>query len=87
MRQRRLATMTRLSSAWMWLAASEFFRSGKYDLDIKYPDDASRYITSNLLTDLYKSFIQKYPVVSFEDTFDQDNWKAWRKFTDSAGIQ
>ncbi|CAH6786844.1 unknown_gene_10397 [Phodopus roborovskii] len=71
----------------MDVAASEFFRSGKYDLDFKSPDDASRYITPDQLADLYKSFIQDYPVVSIEDPFDQDDWEAWQKFTASAGIQ
>ncbi|CAD7681798.1 unnamed protein product [Nyctereutes procyonoides] len=68
-------------------AASEFFRSGKYDLDFKSPDDPSRYITPDQLADLYKSFIRDYPVVSIEDPFNQDDWEAWQKFTASAGIQ
>jgi enolase len=71
----------------MDVAASEFFRSGKYDLDFKSPDDASRYITPDQLADLYKSFIKDYPVVSIEDPFDQDDWEAWQKFTATAGIQ
>lgn len=45
----------------MDVAASEFFRSGKYDLDFKSPDDPSRYITPDQLADLYKSFIKDYP--------------------------
>merc|ERR1712096_272111 len=71
----------------MDVAASEFFRSGKYDLDFKSPDDPSRYISPDQLADLYKSFIKDYPVVSIEDPFDQDDWGAWQKFTASAGIQ
>ncbi|ERE81920.1 alpha-enolase [Cricetulus griseus] len=71
----------------MDVAASEFFRSGKYDLDFKSPDDPSRHITPDQLADLYKSFIQEYPVVSIEDPFDQDDWEAWKNFTASAGIQ
>ncbi|XP_059869617.1 alpha-enolase isoform X2 [Globicephala melas] len=71
----------------MDVAASEFFRSGKYDLDFKSPDDPSRYITPDELANLYKSFIRDYPVVSIEDPFDQDDWEAWQKFTASAGIQ
>lgn len=71
----------------MDVAASEFFRSGKYDLDFKSPDDPSRYITHDELANLYKSFIRDYPVVSIEDPFDQDDWEAWQKFTASAGIQ
>lgn len=45
----------------MDVAASEFFRSGKYDLDFKSPDDPSRYITPDELANLYKSFIKDYP--------------------------
>lgn len=45
----------------MDVAASEFYRDGKYDLDFKSPDDPSRYISPDQLADLYKSFIKSYP--------------------------
>lgn len=45
----------------MDVAASEFFRSGKYDLDFKSPDDPSRHISGEKLGDLYRSFIKGYP--------------------------
>uniref|UniRef100_A0AAQ5X8S8 phosphopyruvate hydratase n=1 Tax=Amphiprion ocellaris TaxID=80972 RepID=A0AAQ5X8S8_AMPOC len=38
----------------MDVAASEFFRSGKYDLDFKSPDDPSRHISGEQLGDLCK---------------------------------
>ncbi|XP_064878114.1 beta-enolase-like isoform X1 [Oncorhynchus nerka] len=53
----------------MDVAASEFYKAGKYDLDFKSPDDPSRYITGDQLGDLYKSFIKGYPVQSIEDPF------------------
>uniref|UniRef100_A0A8C4I2T2 phosphopyruvate hydratase n=1 Tax=Dicentrarchus labrax TaxID=13489 RepID=A0A8C4I2T2_DICLA len=71
----------------MDVAASEFYREGKYDLDFKSPDDPSRYITPDELADLYKSFVKDYPVVSIEDPFDQDDWEAWSNFTGSTDIQ
>uniref|UniRef100_A0A8C9TJG7 phosphopyruvate hydratase n=1 Tax=Scleropages formosus TaxID=113540 RepID=A0A8C9TJG7_SCLFO len=71
----------------MDVAASEFYRDGKYDLDFKSPDDPSRYITPDQLSDLYKSFVKDYPVVSIEDPFDQDDWAAWTNFTGSTTIQ
>ncbi|KAJ8342201.1 hypothetical protein SKAU_G00321290 [Synaphobranchus kaupii] len=71
----------------MDVAASEFYRNGKYDLDFKSPDDPSRYITGEQLGDLYKSFIKNYPVLSIEDPFDQDDWEHWTQFTASVGIQ
>uniref|UniRef100_A0A8C9ZQC7 phosphopyruvate hydratase n=1 Tax=Sander lucioperca TaxID=283035 RepID=A0A8C9ZQC7_SANLU len=71
----------------MDVAASEFYREGKYDLDFKSPDDSSRYITPDELADLYKSFVKDYPVVSIEDPFDQDDWAAWTSFTGSTDLQ
>uniref|UniRef100_A0A8C6RLM1 phosphopyruvate hydratase n=1 Tax=Nannospalax galili TaxID=1026970 RepID=A0A8C6RLM1_NANGA len=71
----------------MDVAASKFSRSGKYDLDFKSPDEPNRYISPNQMADLYKSFIQDYPVLSIKDPFDQDDWEAWQKFTASAGTQ
>uniref|UniRef100_A0A8C4I1K9 phosphopyruvate hydratase n=1 Tax=Dicentrarchus labrax TaxID=13489 RepID=A0A8C4I1K9_DICLA len=71
----------------MDVAASEFYKGGKYDLDFKSPDDPSRYISPDKLADLYKSFVKDYPVVSIEDPFDQDDWEAWTNFTTSTSIQ
>uniref|UniRef100_A0A8C7ZZI6 phosphopyruvate hydratase n=1 Tax=Oryzias sinensis TaxID=183150 RepID=A0A8C7ZZI6_9TELE len=71
----------------MDVAASEFYKDGKYDLDFKSPDDPSRYISPDKLADLYKSFVKDYPVVSIEDPFDQDDWDAWAKFTATTSIQ
>lgn len=43
-------------------AASEFYKDGKYDLDFKNPDSKPEdYLTGQQLTDLYKSFAEKYP--------------------------
>uniref|UniRef100_A0A8C2N829 phosphopyruvate hydratase n=1 Tax=Capra hircus TaxID=9925 RepID=A0A8C2N829_CAPHI len=71
----------------MDVAASEFYRDGKYDLDFKSPADPSRYITGDQLGALYQDFVRDYPVVSIEDPFDQDDWAAWSKFTANVGIQ
>uniref|UniRef100_A0A8C5XCV1 phosphopyruvate hydratase n=1 Tax=Microcebus murinus TaxID=30608 RepID=A0A8C5XCV1_MICMU len=71
----------------MDVAASEFYRDGKYDLDFKSPADPSRYITGDQLGALYQDFVRDYPVVSIEDPFDQDDWAAWSRFTANVGIQ
>ncbi|CAH7417366.1 Eno2 [Phodopus roborovskii] len=71
----------------MDVAASEFYRDGKYDLDFKSPADPSRYISGDQLGALYQDFVRNYPVVSIEDPFDQDDWAAWSKFTANVGIQ
>lgn len=72
----------------MDVAASEFCKEGKYDLDFKNPNsDKSLWLTSDQLFEVYKGFIEKYPVVSIEDAFDQDDWPAWTKMNDAVSIQ
>eukprot|EP00730_Choanoeca_flexa_P007157 TRINITY_DN12288_c5_g2_i3.p1 TRINITY_DN12288_c5_g2~~TRINITY_DN12288_c5_g2_i3.p1 ORF type:complete len:441 (+),score=176.47 TRINITY_DN12288_c5_g2_i3:101-1423(+) len=69
-------------------AASEFCKDGKYDLDFKNenskPED---YLTSQQLTDLYKTFVDEYPIVSIEDSHDQDDWEGWATLTGAVDIQ
>uniref|UniRef100_A0A673NNI6 phosphopyruvate hydratase n=1 Tax=Sinocyclocheilus rhinocerous TaxID=307959 RepID=A0A673NNI6_9TELE len=71
----------------MDVAASEFYRDGKYDLDFKSPPNPDRHITSDELVEIYQTFVNDYPVVSIEDPFDQDDWAAWSNMTGSMGIQ
>ena len=72
----------------MDVAASEFCKDGKYDLNFKDKNsDPTKYITSAELADLYKNFIKDYPVVSIEDAFDQDDWEAWSALTASVEQQ
>jgi enolase len=70
------------------VASSEFYKEGKYDLDFKNPNsDPSKWISGKELADLYMSYVKKYPIVSIEDPFDQDDWEAWTHFTELSGIQ
>lgn len=72
----------------MDVAASEFFKDGKYDLDFKNENsDKSKWLSGDELSALYQSFIKDYPVVSIEDAFDQDDWDNWTKFQASTSIQ
>lgn len=72
----------------MDVAASEFFKDNKYNLDFKSDKpDPSTIITGEQLSDLYKSFIAEYPIVSIEDAFDQDDWDHWTQFLSSTNIQ
>ena len=64
----------------MDVAASEFFKDGKYDLDFKNKDSKPEdWITSDALCEMYKGFVKDAPVVSIEDPFDQDDWAGWTK--------
>ncbi len=59
-------------------AASEFYDNGKYIVDGKALD-------ADAFIEVYEDFIDKYPIVSIEDGFDQDDWVTFQKFTQRNG--
>jgi enolase len=61
-------------------AASEFYndKTKKYKI-------GSKSFNSLELLDFYKKLIKKYPIVSIEDGFSEDDWHAWAKFTKELG--
>ena len=72
------------------VAASEFKVPGKneYDLDFKTPAatrDPSLLLTGDELIAFYKDMIAKYPIVTIEDPFDQDDWDNWTQFCHDVG--
>ncbi|KAG0640648.1 Enolase [Tuber brumale] len=74
----------------MDVASSEFYKEDakKYDLDFKNPDsDSSKWLTYQELADLYKSLAQRYPIVSIEDPFAEDDWEAWTHFYKTSDFQ
>lgn len=72
----------------MDIAAAEFYKNGKYDLDFKNPEsNEADWINSDQLGEMYKGFIKDYPVVSIEDPFDQDDWEGYTKLTSETSIQ
>merc|ERR1712039_1061824 len=40
---------------------------------------------SDELIEIYKEWINKYPLISIEDPFDQDDWEAYTKFQAEVG--
>ena len=59
-------------------AASEFYKDGKYTWD-KKPLAAAE------LADVYTELSKKYPIVSIEDGFAEDDWEGWKLITDKIG--
>lgn len=59
-------------------AASEFYNEGKYILE-------GRELSPGELIDFYAELIEKYPIISVEDPFYQDDWNSWREFTEKFG--
>lgn len=74
----------------MDVASSEFYKpdAKKYDLDFKNPEsDPSKWPTYEQLADLYKRLASKYPIVSIEDPFAEDDWEAWSYFYKTSDFQ
>mmetsp|Transcript_10826 Transcript_10826/g.14057 ORF Transcript_10826/g.14057 Transcript_10826/m.14057 type:complete len:469 (-) Transcript_10826:213-1619(-) len=72
----------------MDVAASEFLKDGKYDLDFKNPaGDGSSKLSGEELGQFYKELCNDFPIVSIEDPFDQDDWASWSAFTSSVDCQ
>jgi len=61
-------------------AASEFYEDGHYRLNRE-----NKVATSSELSDFYKNLHRKYPIISMEDTFAEDDWSAFEKFTAEVG--
>jgi len=72
----------------MDVAASEFHKEKKYDLDFKNPaSDPSAWLSGDALRAMYLEWVKEFPIVSIEDPFDQDDWAAWSAITASTPIQ
>ncbi|OYT54511.1 MAG: phosphopyruvate hydratase [Candidatus Altiarchaeales archaeon ex4484_2] len=59
-------------------AASEFYQNGKYHI-------GGKEINGLELGTLYEEMIKKYPIVSLEDPFAEDDWHSWSHFTSYSG--
>lgn len=64
-------------------AASEFFdsKSGKYVFKKSTGDQ----LTSIQMAAYWESWIKKYPIISIEDGFSEDDWDGWKSFTAVSG--
>ncbi|MBN1376864.1 phosphopyruvate hydratase [Candidatus Woesearchaeota archaeon] len=55
-------------------AASDFYKKGKYEIE------KNSYVSAEELGNYYIKLIKKYPIVSIEDPFAEDDFEAWNKF-------
>jgi len=62
-------------------AASSFFEGGMYDLKKSGQGKKS----SAQMTELYRSWVDKYPIVSIEDGLDENDWDGFREHTAALG--
>src|SRR5438093_1663701 len=66
-------------------AASELYQDGKY----VFKKSGAGTKSSDEMVALYKSWIDRYPIVSIEDGLAEDDWSGWAKLTEmlSARVQ
>lgn len=58
-------------------AASEFFKDQKYEIKLK---DKKEILSNKELAEYYKVLISKYPIISIEDGFDEDDFEGFAYF-------
>jgi enolase len=64
----------------MDVAASEFFKNGKYDLA-----GEGRQLSAGELADYYADICSKFPIVSIEDGMSEEDWDGWALLTKKLG--
>lgn len=62
------------------VAASEFYRGGRYDLQ-----GEGKQLTSEEMADFLASWVRQYPIVSIEDGMAEDDWAGWATLTQKLG--
>jgi enolase len=62
----------------MDVAASEFFKDGKYHVEGKVK-------STDEMIEFYSKMVSDFPIVSIEDPLAEDDWDAWIKFTAALG--
>jgi enolase len=61
-------------------ASSEFYKDGSYDLK-----GEGRALDEAGLVQLYRDWVDRYPIVSIEDGMAEDDWDGWKRLTETLG--
>lgn len=66
----------------MDVAATELYKDGVYNLERE-----GKKLTSKEMVQLYKTWCKKYPILSIEDGFSEDDWEGYQEFTKLMGTK
>ena len=63
-------------------AVSDWYnkKTGCYDLP-----KAKKTMTREEMVEMYKDFVEKYPIISIEDGMGENDWEGWQMLTDALG--
>jgi enolase len=64
-------------------AASEFYNAE--EKVYHFASSTGDKLTSSEMVDYWKSWVDKYPILSIEDGLDEDDWNGWKALTASIG--
>ena len=64
------------------VASSEFYKSGKYTIS-----SSNKKLSSKEFSNFLKKLCNKYPIISLEDPFEENDWDSWTALTKSNGDQ
>src|SRR4051812_23745294 len=62
-------------------AASEFYDGESY----VFKKSDGRKLSSDQMIDFWKTWIEKYPIISIEDGMGENDWDGWKTLTDAVG--
>jgi enolase len=60
------------------VASSEFYENGKYVME-------DNKLGKDKVVDLYRAWVDKYPIISIEDPMAEDDWEGWQIITNELG--
>ena len=66
-------------------ASSELFNEGERKGYKFWKSNPDRILTSDEMIELFKDWVEKYPIVSIEDPLDQNDWTGYVKMTKELG--
>jgi enolase len=61
-------------------ASSEYYNDGVYDLSSE-----NKKYSSAQMADFFVDWVNKYPIISIEDGFDENDWDGWKVMTEKLG--
>ncbi len=64
-------------------AASEFYLPEENVYHLKW--SSGEKLTPQQMSDFWKNWVEKYPIISIEDGMAEDDWDGWRLHTDAIG--
>lgn len=64
-------------------ASSEMYKNGKY----VFYKSSQKELTADDMVEYWKTWVNKYPIISIEDGMAEEDWDGWKKLTEAIGHQ